>query len=855
MLLERDGELGVMSELLAGVGSVGGRVVLVRGEAGIGKTALVKRFIADHAAEAHILFGSCDDLLTARPLGPFWDMARSEASLRQSLEGSDRLGVLEAALDLLSRGLRPTVAVVEDTQWADEATLDAIKFLGRRIADTNGLLVLTYRDEEVDYEHPLRAVIGDLPPDRVVRIQLGGLSVAGVSSLIGDVALDASEVLAATGGNPLLVIEVASLDGDVVPSSVQDSVVARARKLSPEAYETLRILSVIPDEIPREEVSHLTGVTEGGLVECERRGLLEVGDEFVVFRHELIRRAVEATLTETEREALNRTMLDVLAADTDPARLVHHAREAKEIDRLVELAPEAAAAAVAVGSHREAVEQYRQLSPHIDRLKDDVRGPILEQWAREEGFVENFIEAIRLNEQALVHYRGRGDRRGESRALADAAYFHEWAGQRSRAEQLARQAVDVLGPSPTGSDLARALEINAYLATMALDATAALELVERTLEAAGPDIDEWVLIRCLGHKGAIEDFRHYPDGKATLDEARQRAEAAGDWFEAHRALHNHGEAAAENRDVPTAVDYLTRTTMLEEQSQSEPRFDFDYCRAIYARVLELQGKWTEAEDLIRDLPDPNAITQMVGLPVLGAIEARMGRTTARTTLRVAWNMATDADEIQRFVSIANALAEHAWISGGFDLPVSDITAVMETGRDVGYAWTAGSIALWLWKLGELADPPDGIAVPYRLIIQGDPMAAAERFDDLGIPYERAIALSHGDHTAQLEALEILETLGATAVAAKLRKTMRDEGLAVPRGKGRETRRHAAGLTARQAEVLHLLDEGLSNVEIADQLFLSSRTVEHHVSAVLGKLEASTRQEAVTRARTQGLLPA
>jgi DNA-binding CsgD family transcriptional regulator len=126
------------------------------------------------------------------------------------------------------------------------------------------------------------------------------------------------------------------------------------------------------------------------------------------------------------------------------------------------------------------------------------------------------------------------------------------------------------------------------------------------------------------------------------------------------------------------------------------------------------------------------------------------------------------------------------------------------------------------------------------------MAAAELWATIGCPYERAIALSHGDPTAQLEALEILESLEATAVAAKLRKAMRGKGLSVPRGKGRRTRAHAAGLTHRQAEVLQLLGEDLTNPEIADRLFVSPRTVGHHVSAVLTKLDSCSREEAVSR---------
>ena len=132
MLLEREKELGLMADLLAGVGSSGGKVVLVRGEAGIGKSTLVREFVEAHGDEAHVYFGFCDDLLTPQPLGPFWDISRDETSLSQPLENGDRMAVMGVALDLLSRSLRPTVLVVEDTHWADEATLDVIRYLGTR---------------------------------------------------------------------------------------------------------------------------------------------------------------------------------------------------------------------------------------------------------------------------------------------------------------------------------------------------------------------------------------------------------------------------------------------------------------------------------------------------------------------------------------------------------------------------------------------------------------------------------------------------------------------------------------------------------------------------------------------------
>ncbi|MEE9179005.1 MAG: AAA family ATPase [Acidimicrobiia bacterium] len=851
MILERDAELRQLGQLLDDLDSSGGRVILVRGEAGIGKSALISQFIAETQDRAHVLLGACDDLLTPQPLGPFWDIAREQPSLAQPLKNGDRPAVLETTLDLLSRSLRPSILVIEDTQWADEATLDAIKYLGRRIARTKGLLLLTYRDGEVDYDHPLRGVIGDLPPLSVERMQLRGLSLSAVSSIIGESRLDPVEVLATTNGNPFLVTEMASADGEAVPSSVRDSVMARVRKLSSEAHEMLKTLSVIPERISRLEVMRLTVGDEGLLAECERRGLLDVGAEFVAFRHELIRRAVEASLTISESVATNRRVLEVLPPETDPARLFHHARQANDLNRLVELAPQAARAAAAVESHREAVDHFRQLTLHLDDLDHDVKGPILDEWAREELLSDNSVEAIRLSELALLHYRELGDQRAESGALARAAHYVENAGQRDRAEELARQAVDVLGADPDGSDLARALEVNAYLQTMAGNVTVVPELVDRTLEAAGPDIDPRILIRSLNHRGIVANIANYPDGRASLDEAWKRAEAAGQWYEESRALFNHAWAAAEFRDLPIASDYVQRAIASAVRHEL-PTLE-NYAKAMYARVLELEGDWTKAEDLATDLLDSMAISQMVALPILGGIAARRGRDTARSMLAQAWEMAVLADENQRMAPAAIALAEHAWISGKADVPVADFRRVMIAELDKGFQWSPGAIAFWLWKLGELAEVPEGTAEPYRLVMEGKSAEAAVIWDAKGVPYERALALMHGDPTAQLEALEVFETLGATAVAAKLRRALRDQGLTVPRGKGRKTRDHAAGLTARQAEVLELLAEGLTNTEAADRLFVSYRTVENHVAAILMKLDVATRDAAVEVARDRGVL--
>jgi DNA-binding CsgD family transcriptional regulator len=279
-----------------------------------------------------------------------------------------------------------------------------------------------------------------------------------------------------------------------------------------------------------------------------------------------------------------------------------------------------------------------------------------------------------------------------------------------------------------------------------------------------------------------------------------------------------------------------------------------YARAVHGEILLWQGQWAAAEDAATDVIDSSAHVECVAARILGTMQARQARPGATATLERMWTLAEASGELQLIDPAGSALAEHMWLTG--ERPenfVAKLREIFDRGVRIGPPWPSGAFVFWWWELGELSDVPEGVPDEYRLIIEGEPLAAAEMWAKFGCPYERAIALSHGEQDAQLEALEILETLGATAVAAKLRQSLRGQGVRVARGKGRTTRSNAGGLTARQAEILSLLAEGLSNVDMADRLFLSPRTVEHHVAAVMSKLNASSRDEAVATAAEQGLL--
>ncbi|MFC2176800.1 AAA family ATPase [Actinomycetota bacterium] len=853
MILERDQELATLVKLLDDLDSSGGRVVLVRGEAGIGKSALVAEFVAGVEDRAHVLLGACDDLLTPQPLGPIWDMARHDASVTAPLSRGDRRAVMEVLLDLLSRRMRATVMVLEDTQWADEATLDVIKFLGRRIARTNGVLILTYRDGAVDTNHPLRQVIGDLPPQNLIRVQLDHLSQEAIALMIEGKPFDAGEVLSLTGGNPLFVTEVVASGIDAVPSSVQDSVLARASKVSARARRILDLVCITAGHSDLSLVKELLDPTQEELRECARHGLLRVSDETLSFRHELQRRAVESSLSAADRRQLNKQVLTALAGSGDPSRLVHHAREAEDVESIVAFAPEAARAAKAIESHREALAHFRTLEPYLDRIAEVNRAAIIDDWAGEEFYLDNNAESLDLLGRAIDLHRGTGDDRALARTLTVAVRVNEVNGRPDEADACSVESVTILESYPPSADFAFAVSQQAWLRLMRGDSDIqGIELADQAIAIAEGVGDDLTVIRALMYKGAVGHSSTDRSAVSLVEEAHRRAELGGHRHEEVYALLNLAGLAADVREVERAADLAQRG--LGAAARYEIRPLEIYLLAMYAEILLWKGDWVGTEDAATEVLGSHSHAETIALRMLGTLQARRGRPEARATLDLMWSLAEASGELQNLDPAASALAEYMWLSGEDDPDrIARLQEVLDRGMRSGFVWPSGALAFWAWKLGILASIPDRLPEFYRLIIEGEWQAAADFWEARGVPYERALALMHGDDDAQIHAIRIFEELGATVTANRVRRALLEKGVRVPRGTSRSTREHAAGLTARQAEVLDLLAEGLTNTEIADQLFVSYRTVENHVAAVLMKLDVPTRDAAVDAARDRGIL--
>ena len=852
MILERDAELARLTDLVDDIHPSSGRVVLLRGEAGIGKSTLIDRFLSDTAERAHILVGACDDLLTPQPLGPIWDIARNEAPLTELLSNGDRRAVMEAILDLLSRSLRPTVLVLEDTQWADEATLDLIKFLGRRIARTNSLVILTYRDAEVDLDHPLRQVIGELPMQSILRMPLARLSAEAVTSMVGDESFDVDEVLALTGGNPLFVSEVLASGTDAVPLSVRDAVLARALKISPGARAVLDLVSVVPSSVERDLVDHIMSPSDDLLNESVRQGLLRVDGATLAFPHDLQRHAIESSLDAAERHDLNRQVLRALGKSADPARLVHHAREADDIDAIVTFAPRAAKAAMEIESTAEAVSHFRTLEPYLDRITINQRADIVHDWGREEYYLDN-AAAVSIFDRAVDLRRVAGNEQDLARTLTMAARVNRSFARPTESLAYASEAVAILEPFGPSPDLAKSQSFRAFLEWIYSDEDdEILRLVNQAIAIAEAVGDGEAMIPALYVKGNLIFSHGDLSGMSLIEESYERAQQANDRWNEILALITMAGMSGDVRNVARAADFAQRAR--DTAARYEIRTLEVNGQSMYSEFLLWKGDWTAAEDAAVEILGSNPTIEAQVWRILGTIQARRGRKEARATILRMWEFASPAEGLTILDTAAAGLAEYMWLTEDRDPDlIQGLREIMADGIAKGTPWPSGAFAFWMWKLGLLDECPAGTADFYGWIIKGEYRKSVEFWRERGIPYEEGLALMHGTDPEQIEAIRIFEDLGAVATANKVRHVLMDKGIKVPRGKSLATRDHAAGLTARQAEVLDLLAQGRTNTDIADELFVSHRTVENHVSAILMKLDVPNREAAVDAAQSQGLL--
>ncbi len=845
-LLEREDLVQKLDNYVTDLAGGAGALVCLTGEAGIGKTS-VAQVIAERAgANARILWGACEDLSTPAPLAPLLDFAREgNWRLAPADDFASRIAFFEAAFEQLTS--EPTLAILEDLHWADDATLDFVRFVARRLRGAPLLVLGTARDDSSESQARLRRLLADVPPDKYERIELRSLTEDTVRKIAIDRGQDGSAVYALTSGNPFLTMEVLK-QGNDCPTTVRDALLWRADKLSPPARAALDAASVFPRRVECNVLEKMCAEDADGVLACLAGGLLQVEDDFYRFRHEIARRAIEAALSQPSKVRLNQRALEILKSGktANTARLVHHAIEAHDLSAISVLAPSAAIEAANAGAHREATKHLRTSFEHVDTWEPNRRGELLERLGYELQLTGEINEAIESLQAALVLRQRCGNQLKVGDNLRWLSRLHYNAGERGQGAEIGRRAIDVLTPLGQTYELAMAYANLALICALRDDSKGAIELANKTRALAEELGHKELLADAHSTLGAAKQWLDRASSRDHFDEALTLALECDRPELVARIYMNAGNVELNGRAHKNARRWLQAGVRYCEQRDLLTWAV--YMNGLLADLLVREGSWLEGEKLARGALEASK-TPVQRFPS----SAALARLHIRRGDGAAWlidNLTFDT-EPQRMMVHAPIVGERAWLLKlDVDASIEVLNKAAAVADAIGNLWAAGEIEYWRSKLeGKRPSALGKVAEPYALLFGGDWAGAADAWNRLEEPYERAMALLEGDEAARDEALGILDDLGATATASRARRELRARGLrGLRRGPRESTRSNPAGLTRREMEVLRLLDAGMPNAEIAARLNTALKTADHHVSAILTKLDSSSRLEAVTKAR-------
>jgi DNA-binding CsgD family transcriptional regulator/tetratricopeptide (TPR) repeat protein len=903
VLFERDGELAALHDAVADAAGRHGSVVLIAGEAGIGKSRLVDAWLEASGDDARVLTGWCEDLLTSRTLGPFQDIARTTGGrIAEAVAAADTGSLLDALLEELGNPVRPTLVVLEDAHWADDATLDIIRYVGRRIGHLPAVLALTYRNDEVTADHPLRAVIGVLPTALVRRVTPKRLSASAIAALVAGTDLDPRDVADITRGNPFFVTEMIHAGG-ATPATVADAVVARAHRLPASTRQALELLAVIPTSTPVGEVVELVGSPELAL--AEQRGFLVVHGDRLEFAHEIARRALLASLPGSTELQHHATLLEhlltrwreLLATIDDPGDLgvpgdptrrtpaatagtpangheaasvsdlrrhrsaiLHHAVALGRHDIVARYAPGAAADAFLAGAHREALSHQEDALALTHLLGPAQVAKLLLERAWSLHNFRRFTEGVEVARRSAEIYGELGDLQARCRVLLTSSRLLSLAVRYDEASEALDEAAALLPHCEP--------YVEAELETNRITLWHLTGHHDRVL-AAGARARE--LAQAAGRADLIAHVDNYVGGSMVLlgdeeDGLRRVADAVGlaehsGWTEAASRAHmNLATWCVTLRRWTPAAAAIDRAIAFYDDHDLPGRRVNTLSRRATAALL--RGDWAAAERDLR-LVEPRGsrtgpprgsstdetLAEAIAAGPRALLAVRSGAEEVDTVLAHAWDRALRTRAASYVVPVACAAMELAWTRGR----PADAAPYMGTALEIAGDTLFRGWIEWRLPLVEATPRARTWLEPERTSLTGDWETAAERWRELDMPFERAVELLRSDRTEPtLEALQILDGLGARPAAQVARRRLRDLGVTrVPRGPQHTTRQNPAALTDRQFEVLRLLAEGSTNTEIADRLVVSVRTVDHHVSAILQKLGVTNRQQAAEAALAGG----
>jgi len=873
LLVERDQNLKLLVKQARSCAGGRGNIVLVSGEAGIGKTALLSEMQSHLQATHRVIWGGCDPLDTPRPLGPIHDMASDLGSTVMNLLTKEQQSahLFAAVYDALLTSHNPSVVVIEDAHWADNATLDLLRYLGRRISFLKVALIISFRDDEINYRHPLAQVLGDLPQTSTSRIALEPLSPDGVRELANASGHDEGNLHDITAGNPFFVTEL--LAGvnkhDRIPASIRDAVNSRLNRLPDEERQFLENISVIPGAITPDFISLLFPVDGDRLARaCAKRRLLTINVLGAYrFRHELARLSTLERVSDRDQQSLHATILKGFSQEDAVQNLdtyVHHAAGAKDHADVLEYAPRAAKRAAALGAHVEAVKHLSTALDFVDYTTPEQTAGLYESWAYEASLALKIDDdVINARHKAIDIWQnlGRQDKVGENlRALSR---LHWYLGESSKATEYSDAAIEVLETLPPSAERAMAYSLRSQIHMLHDRMDESIKWGNKALDLAEEFNDVEVKVHALNNVGTAMAFRGDLKGRDMLEESLELSLKHGLHEDAARVYTNLSEYGVEFGNYKLAEKILADG--IRFSINHDVTSFTQYLNGRSAQLRMSQGYLREAETIAKGVLGVGKQTLIMRLPatlVLSRSRLRLGEPDAPSLLQQALDNALATEELQYIVPARLALIEAAWLHDKPVDAIAHIEALASLGTSNIHPWSTGELAVWTRRLG--MNLPQGfvlenIPIPYVHELDGNVSAASNVWDSIGSPYNAGIALMQvtgdGAASALSRSIKILESIEARSAVEKARRLADSLGLSeqMPnpkRGPYRAARKHPLGLTKREQEILTHMVNGATNRDISDILSRSQRTVEHHVSNILKKLGVENRMEAMLRVHNE-----
>ena len=855
-LAERDNFLALMLSKFKKT-SAEGHCLFVTGEAGIGKSALIKVFLKQVENESIQFTGGCDSLFTPRPLAPLYDVALqiNDDWCEKIFSISSRAELFTKFVKEFSDAQRPVIVVFEDIHWADEATLDFIKFLARRICSLKCLFLLSWRDDEISQQHQLRNVLGEICSDNFTRIELTPLSREAVFQMAAEKGFDAEEVYSISEGIPFYVNEILASYSRGVPDNIKDAILSVYNRQDEKVKEVWQLFSVIPEGLELDRLIQIDASFQAGISASLAKNILVIRMDRIFFKHELYRRTIEDSLSPFQRIFLNKKILSIfqktLVEKNEIERILHYAKNANDQALVRKYAPIAAFKASSVGAHLQASKLFFTAIEYSDKTETDHLVQLYESFAYECYLTNQIKKAIDYVGKALLIYYGKNEAERIGNSLWFLSRLWWFEGNSEQANSYALQSIKVLEDQPSSKAKAMAYSNMSHLKMTSDQTEECIAWGKKAIKICREVNDKETFAHALNCMGSSL-MLHEDTLQKGINLLRRSIRIA--W---KNDLHEQVARAytAFGTNLVTLKEYEIAKNILEKGINYCEKMDLDslkfYLQGWQCRLFHETGNWKEAYDVGEKLIDNEhlfPISRIGALVIVATIKMRTGAKDAIPLLMEAKKLAFETKELQRIIPVLIALLEYEWITGKSFIDASSLKKMVRNYMRFNKLSYKSRLYFWLRKLQKeyiaLKETGNDSGIYYP------PVTVEESvyWEQSGCAYEQALALFEGNEEQKRKALQILQKLGASEIFGKLKMEMRSMGIRkIPRGLRESTKTNPAKLTNRELDVLHLLKKSVHNKDIAETLFISAKTVDHHVSSILFKLDVDSRSNAVSEA--------